>query len=1052
MRRLRKVLVFLGACTLALVLTVQHRGDDIRLGASATLSAASTDSSTYDLGQAKIFTKALYYVNTQYFDKTRLDPRRMLVGALDFLQRDVPEILVDRFPEQDPKQVTVRVNGDQATFPVEKVDSPWALDSTLRDIFRFIQPRLRPVAAKDAARHLVEIEMTATNGMLYTLDPHSVLLDVDSYKDMRTTTQGKFGGLGIVIEMDRKGRILVKKPMPDTPAMRAGLKAKDHIVRINNESTVNMTLQEAVDRLRGEPGAPVDVYIERSNPVAAKKFTIVRDFIHPPAIDPAPRVLTVPAAGGQPAAKIGYFRVLSFSANTDSDLARALAFFEREKVKGIIMDLRGNPGGLYDQAQKVADAFIESGVIVSMVGVGGAQRKDEHATRNGDTKVPLAVLVSQNSASASEIVAGAIKNLDRGVVIGETTFGKGSVQMLFDIPSPVPFGNKPDDDKLGLKLTTAQYLTPGDTSIQGVGVTPDVELVRMRVEKKNDEAWINLQSSTRRRQESDYEWHLVSSSVRKGTKPDQVVSYLYVPSAAELRRKVDMEEIDANTPDDDEDGDTVEPEEDRIDFPITMARDFLAQARTARRQELVDSSKAFFDKVRADEDKRLSAALEKLGVDWSASPGTQGSGEIQVTLAPTTGESQVKAGNALKIRGTVKNIGTTPVYRVRAVLRSDNSLFDENEMVFGKVAPGSSKTYDLMVKVPKSSLTRTDVIRADMSGQGTIKANNPEMTLNIEGKPHPLFAYSYQTIDDVAGNRDGQVQRGERVRTLVKVKNIGQGAALRTEAILRNGAGQEGILISAGRFDTKDLAPGATRTFSFVYEVGQEFRGDEYQLELVVADTVLGESVTDKIKVKLAPAGPAPVAEDQVVTVTRAQAVLREAPSDSALVLGQAPKGTAWKSTGKIGAFSRVEIESGRPAFVATADITPGGSVQGTFIPRWQVTPPVLVVTAPTVVPGNTVHLKATASDESEIKDVYIRVWNRDSKLPPKKVFYLPNKGDKTHLAFEADVPLWPGSNLVQVFARETNEIQSVQTLVVLDRGTATVVQKTGGAAGPTGK
>jgi len=1052
MRRLRKVLVFLGASALALVLTLEHRGDEIRLGTSPSLSAAvGSGSATYDLAQAKIFTKALYYVNTQYFDKTRLDPRRMLVGALDFLQRDVPEILVDRFPEQDPKQVTVRVNGDQATFPVDRVDSPWALNSTLRDIFRFVQPRLRPVAAKDEARHLVEIEMTATNGMLYTLDPHSVLLDVDSYKDMRTTTQGKFGGLGIVIEMDRKGRILVKKPMPDTPAMRAGLKPKDHIVRINNESTVNMTLQEAVDRLRGEPGAPVDVYIERSNPVAAKKVTIVRDFIHPPAIDPAPRVLNVPAAGGQPAAKIGYFRVLSFSANTDSDLARALAFFEREKVKAIIMDLRGNPGGLYDQAQKVADAFIESGVIVSMVGVGGAQRKDEHATRNGDTKVPLAVLVSQNSASASEIVAGAIKNLDRGVVIGETTFGKGSVQMLFDIQSPVAFGNKGDDDKLGLKLTTAQYLTPGDTSIQGVGVTPDVELVRMRVEKKNDEAWINLQSSTRRRQESDYEWHLVSSSARKGAKPDQIVPYLYVPSAAELRRKVDQDEIDANSPDD-EDGDVVEPEEDRIDFPITMARDFLAQARSARRQELVDSSKAFFDKVRAEEDKRLSAALEKLGVDWSAGPANQGSGEIQVTLAPATGEAQVKAGNTIKIRGTVKNVGSTAVYRVRAVLKSDNPLFDENEMVFGKVAPGSSKTYDLTVKAPKSSLTRTDVIRAEMSGQGGVKANNPEMTLNIEGKPHPLFAYSYQTIDDVAGNRDGQVQRGERVRTLVKVKNIGQGAALRTEAILRNGAGQEGILISAGRFETKDLAPGASRTFSFVYEVGQDFHGDEYQLELVVADTVLGESVTDKIKVKLAPAGPAPLAEDQTVTVTRAQAVLREAPADNALVVGQAPKGTAWKSTGRIGGFVRVEIESGHPAFVAAADIAPGGSVQGTFVPKWQVTPPILVVTAPTMVPGNTVHIKGTASDESEIKDVYIRVWNRDSKLPPKKVFYLPNKGDKTRLAFEADVPLWPGSNLVQVFARETNEIQSVQTVVVLDRGSATVVQKSGDKSGPTTK
>jgi carboxyl-terminal processing protease len=386
------------------------------------------------------------------------------------------------------------------------------------------------------------------------------------------------------------------------------------------------------------------------------------------------------------------------------------------------------------------------------------------------------------------------------------------------------------------------------------------------------------------------------------------------------------------------------------------------------------------------------------------------------------------------------------------VLKSDNPLFDENEMVFGKIAPGSSKTYELTVKASKSSLTRTDVIRAEMSGQGTLSANSPEMTLHIEGKAHPLFAYSYQTIDDVAGNRDGQVQRGERVRTLVKVKNIGQGAALRTEAILRNGSGQEGILISAGRFDTKELAPGASRTFTFVYEVGSDFRGNEYQLELVVADTVLGESVTDKIKVKLAPAGAVPAAEDQPVTITRPEAPLREAPTDNALVVGHAPKGTVWRSTGRIGGFCRVEIESGRPAFVAAADVAPGGSVHGSFAPAWHVTPPILTVTAPTLVPGNTVHLKATASDDSGVKDVYIRVWNRDSKLPPKKVFYLPNKGNKTHLAFETDVPLWPGSNLVQVFARETNEIQSVQTVVVLDRGAPTVVQKTGNAAGQTAK
>ena len=1022
MHRFRKLLVLAGVATLALLLTIEHRGEDIRLAAEPSLNAAvHGDGSGYELSQAQIFSKTLYYVNSQYFDRTRPDPKRMLVGALDFLQRDVPEVLVDRFPEREPKQVTIKVNGEQKVFPIERVDSPWTLRSTMKEILAFIEPRLRPVPAKDRARHLVDIEMTATNGMLYTLDPHSVLLDIDSFKDMRTTTQGKFGGLGIVIEMDRKGRITVKKPMPDTPAMRIGIKAKDHIVRINNESTMNMTLQEAVDRLRGEVGSSVDVYIERTGLGTPKKFTIVRDYIRPPAIDPPPRIFSVPAAAGQPAAKVGYFRIVSFSANTESDLSKALGYFEREKVKGIVMDLRGNPGGLYDQAQKVADAFIESGVLVSMVGPGGTQRKDEHATRGGDTKVPLAVLVSQTSASASEIVAGALKNLDRGVIIGETTFGKHSTE-----------------DKLGLKLTTAQYLTPGDVSIQGVGVTPDIELDRMRVDKKSDEAWISLQPSTRRRQESDYEWHLENPNAQRGGRPLETLSYLYVPPPSKEQRHVeDEDETDPNA----EDDEVEETDDARIDYPIELARDLIAQAKSARRQDLVAQAKAFLDKARAEQDRKLVAALEKLGVDWGPGPAAS-EGSVDTTLALVGGEGKASAGQTIKIRGTVKNVGTTTVYRVRAVLRSDNLLFDENEMVFGKIAPGATKTYDLAVKVPKSSLTRTDVIRAELSGQGKVRAAPAEMTLNIEGKPRPLFAYAYQTLDDVAGNRDGRVQRGERVRTLVRVKNIGAGTALRTEAIVRNGAGQEGILISAGRFETKDLAPGATKDFSFVYEVGNDFQGDEYQLELMVADTVLGESIADKIKVKIAPAAAAPTTEDGPLAASRADAPLREAPSADGLVLGYASPGSVFHATGKLGDFYRVDLEPGRQAFVAAADVTRGGNGSPSYRQKWDATPPLLSVSAPTVVTGPFVHLKGNATDNTEVKDIYVRVWNRESKLPPKKVFYLPNRGDKTRLGFETDVPLWPGNNLIQVFAREGNEVQSVQTLMVLQRPAPAVTQK----------
>ena len=1041
MRRFSKILAFTAACTAALVLTITHGGEGIRVGADNQIRAAMRSSANkYDLSQLPIFSKTIFYVRENYFDKNRLDPKRMLVGALDFVQRDVPEILIDRWPERDPKQVTVKVNGQQRSFNIERVDAPWSLRTTLQEIFRFVQPNLQPVPEKEEARRLVEIEMAATNGMLYTLDPHSVLLDVETYKDMRTQTQGKFGGLGIVIEMDKKNRITVKRPMPDTPAIRVGIKAKDHIVRINNESTVNMTLNEAVERLRGDVDTNVDVYVERDNQPGNKKFTITRAFIRPPSIDPPARILAVPAGPGQAAAKVGYFHMQHFSANSAGDLGDALALFEKERVKGIIMDLRGNPGGLYEQAQKVADAFIKSGTLVSMVGVGGAQRKDETATDSGrEPTVPLAVLVNQNSASASEIVAGAMKNLDRGVVIGEETFGKGSVQVLFDIPSPISFGDKTDDDKLGLKLTTAQYLTPGDISIQGVGVVPDIETDALLVQKDGERSWIRLQPSSHKRREADYEWHLDNPSARHGEKPIETVSYLLQPKPGEKQRAHDEDEDDPGA-DPDEQSDADEDTDQKTDFLMEFARDLLAQAKSTRRRDLVVGSKAFLDKARATEDKKVSQALEKLGVDWSAGPASGAPAQLQIQMQQVGGEAKIAAGSVTKIRGTVKNLGAAPAYRVRAVLESDNPIFDENEMVFGRIAPGESKSYDLSVKIPASSFGRTDQIRANVYSQrGSVKGNGADLLVNIEGKPRPMFAYAYQTIDDQKGaNHDGQVQRGEQVRLLVTVKNIGQGRSPHTEAVLRNGTGQEGILISAGRFETKDLAPGDSKTFSFVYEVRPEFKGDDYLLELAVGDTTLGESVTDKIKIKVAGSGTVPEAQSGAVTVSREDAPLREAPAEGALIVGRAAKGTTFKLSGKLGNYERVDVDGNRSAFIAAADVRQGGTAHGTMKPEWQVTPPVLTVTAPTVATGDTVHIKGHASDDKLVRDVYARVWNRNAKIPVKKVFYQPNRmtGDRTKLDFEADIPLSPGSNLVQVFARESNDVQSLHTVVVLKRST----------------
>src|SRR4029079_9726499 len=171
-------------------------------------------------------------------------------------------------------------------------------------------------------------------------------------------------------------------------------------------------------------------------------------------------------------------------------------------------------------------------------------------------------------------------------------------------------------------------------------------------------------------------------------------------------------------------------------------------------------------------------------------------------------------------------------------------------------------------------------------------------------------------------------------------------------------------------------------------------------------------------------------------TVAREDAPLREAAGEGALVVGRAPKGTVFKTSGKLGAFTRVDIDGTRSAFISTADIKAGGAAHGTLKPEWQVTPPLLSVIAPTVVVGDSVHIKGHASDDRLVRDVYVRVWNRNAKIPVKKAFYLPNKlaGDRTKMDFEADIPLWAGSNLVQVFARESNEVQSLQTVVVLKR------------------
>jgi len=293
----------------------------------------------------------------------------------------------------------------------------------------------------------------AIKGMLNTLDPHSSYMKPDDFKELQVETQGSFTGIGIEITM--KDNILtVVSPIEGTPAFEKGLKAGDKIIKIGEEMTQDLSLMEAVKRLRGPKGSEVTISIHRKGWTDLKEITIIRDVI------PIHSVKSKILEPGYP-----YIRIINFQAQTTTDFKKALAEMEKAgKIKGLIIDLRNNPGGLLDQSVKIADIFIDEGVLVSTKGRIKEQNAVFHAHNgNGKYNYPMVVLVNEGSASASEIVAGALQDHKKAIVLGAQTFGKGSVQTII-----------PMDNGAGLRLTTARYYTPSGRSIQATGIVPDI--------------------------------------------------------------------------------------------------------------------------------------------------------------------------------------------------------------------------------------------------------------------------------------------------------------------------------------------------------------------------------------------------------------------------------------------------------------------------------------------------------------------------------------------------------------------------------------------------
>tara|TARA_Y100001001_G_scaffold156555_1_gene173556 strand:- start:975 stop:2294 length:1320 start_codon:yes stop_codon:yes gene_type:complete len=302
----------------------------------------------------------------------------------------------------------------------------------------------------------------AINGMLGNLDPHSAYLDEDNYRDMKVQTRGEFGGLGIEVTMEN-GLVKVVSPIDETPAYEAGVEAGDLIYEIDGEPVMGLTLGEAVEKMRGKVGTDITIGIRREGVAKPIETTITRD------------IIKIQSVRHRIEGNIGYIRITTFNQNTYPGLEKAVEEIKAElgsDLKGYVLDLRNNPGGLLNQAIAVSDAFLEQGEIVSTRGRDEGNTDRDNATPGDITDgLPIVVLINGGSASASEIVAGALQDHKRAILVGMPSFGKGSVQTIIAIPGHG-----------AMRLTTARYYTPSGRSIQAKGIDPDILIEPARVE------------------------------------------------------------------------------------------------------------------------------------------------------------------------------------------------------------------------------------------------------------------------------------------------------------------------------------------------------------------------------------------------------------------------------------------------------------------------------------------------------------------------------------------------------------------------------------------
>ena len=1019
--KLHLVTLVAALCVGTIILVSAQRGGNA-VGESLD-SVSARGGSGYSLADLHYFRRVAQKINSEYVDPTRVEPEALLRGALDRVARSVPEFLYEIDQDRDVIKLVVGEARDEMGLP--RIEGLTDVVQVVDKVASLLDRSL------DSEVERPPIEYALMNGMLTSLDPHSIYINPENYKEMSITNKGHFGGLGITIGI-RERRLTILYPLKDTPAWRAGISAGDRIDKIGNESTVNMGLQEAVSKLRGAVGSPVTITVSSKDDRPDREVTIVRARIVVPSVE-----WTYAGDG------VGLIQILHFSQTTYETVEDALEDLDSKAIKdrhgelaGLILDLRGNPGGYLQQAIEVADKFISSGTLVTTVGLGGSAPDVTRATRfRTEDQLPIVVLVDASSASASEIVAGALQNRDRAIVMGSRTFGKGSVQNLYDR----------DFHDGALKMTIAKYLTPGDVSIQGQGVQPDIEL-RPAVVPADGDVKLYWQDFELREEDLDH-------SFAWGTETDaghkSVIRSVYsCPECFSDGAEVTVDEG---------------PEAQLDDPSVQAAKALLLHKPSATRSEMLVAAQDVLSEHFFERESKLVADFKTIGIDWSLRgrrhQASTAAGLVKIEVDSDDG--LLMPGRRTAVRARVTNHGDRAIQQLRAVTRGE--FFQGREYFFGRIEVGESVEYAVDARPMLWADPRAHEVTWHFFAEDGPVPEDFKARLRIHEIPHPRFAYSWQVVDDGSGgsrgNGDGLVQVDEQIDLLVTVRNIGSGPTAglwKQDAEAAAGASSVGATVVAA--DASDKANQSTAkkqkddgkagfirlknksgaalfltagNDSFQLRPGEQAHhrlslkvlpaaanDDKLELQLIVGDEEFYEVVSSDIDLPLFGPSEAIAPMDRWMQGKVSGLAVRGGASELAPQVAtlQGPV----QVTGQLGNWCRVALPwsaSGwLPADQLVAASAPSAEQSlAVYLPN---SPPVLelhehpgglVVTAPTL------RLSGRVFDDTAVKDVFLFVNDR-------KVLYERAAAGTASHEFSFEVELDDGENRIEIFARDDAE------------------------------